>query len=305
MRNDFTYEGLFYPDRRPVFEGAEAMPSFDDHNRDYSLVNAWWLANACQLAYCQDCDVEQTLEGIGWHLAACFSGECTQGYLATGPGFGVLVFRGTEIEALPDILADADFQLCQFQDIAQVHQGFRDALDEVWVEVERALDELAAQGVPAWYTGYSLGAAMAALAAARRPPVALYTFGSPRVGDEAFTRLLRQVPTHRFVNCTDIVTTVPPPPLGYWHFGRQHFITDDGRLMHDPESWHVARRRLAGQYHYLTGLHWLPRGNVKSRPLADHAIVNYTAGIRQELDRGLLAGLPRPLAWVRGFVSRS
>lgn len=302
MHYDFSYEALLYPDRRPVFVDTAGMPPFESHNTGYSAANAWWLANACQLAYCQECDVGATLAGAGLELIRCFAGPCTQGFLARGDDFAMLVFRGTEIRQMPDILADANFPLASFGDNVYVHCGFLDALKEVWSDAEKALDQLAGEGLRLWYTGYSLGAALASLAAARRPPAALYTFGSPRVGDEAFTRLLCDVPIQRFVNCTDVVPTVPPAPLGYWHVGRLRFLASTGRLMHDPESWHVARRQLIGQYRYALMLPWFRRGMVKSRPLADHAIVNYIAGILNELERTALHKTPQALAWAKGVL---
>ena len=54
--------------------------------------------------------------------------------------------------------------------------GFRTALEDVWPELETVLDKVAQ---PIFYTGHSLGGALAMLAASRRPPLALYTFGAP------------------------------------------------------------------------------------------------------------------------------
>jgi len=57
--------------------------------------------------------------------------------------------------------------------------------------------------------------------------VAAYTFGAPRVGDDAFWRTLR-TPLHRVVNGRDIVPTVPPRRLGYAHGGAPHLLTAAG-----------------------------------------------------------------------------
>src|SRR5262249_15248766 len=71
----------------------------------------------------------------------------------------------------------------------KVHTGFRDALEKVWSRIESRLRNFPH---PVFYTGHSLGAALASVAVARivmegriPRPAALYTFGSPRVGDEA------------------------------------------------------------------------------------------------------------------------
>jgi hypothetical protein len=282
MHYDFRYEALYYPDRCPVFTGFESMPPFDPCVTGYSLANAWWLANLCQLAYCQERDIERELARVGLNLQCSCSGKSTQGFLATGDSFAILVFRGTEIEQWPDVLADAEFILTPMRGVPEVHAGFQKALNEVWPAVTVALDAAAAQGLPIWYTGYSLGPALATVAAARRPPAAMITFGSPRVGEEDFARLLQDLPIQRFVNCCDIVTQVPPLSFGYVHVGQMDFITSHGHVLRDPESWLVARRRLIGEIEYAAKLPWLRRGMVKLRPVADHAIVNYIAGIENE-----------------------
>jgi len=41
-------------------------------------------------------------------------------------------------------------------------------------------------------------------------PAQLITFGSPRVGDPAFCKLLDGMEIHRFVDCCDVVARVPP-----------------------------------------------------------------------------------------------
>ena len=71
----------------------------------------------------------------------------------------------------------------------RVHHGFNLALRRTWRKVGTILDE--AQDKPLFLTGHSMGGALAVLAACRlakigRPPVATYTFGTPRVGDPAF-----------------------------------------------------------------------------------------------------------------------
>jgi hypothetical protein len=285
MKTDYTYDALFFPDQRPLFDNVEHMPPFDPTHTGYSLSNAWWLASLCQLAYCQDCQIGQELLRVGLRLRRSFCGPGTQGFLAGGDGYAILVFRGTEIKQRVDIWTDAKFRLEPMRAVPEVHSGFQDALEEVWPEVQVALDQQQAAGIPVWYTGYSLGAALATLAAARRPPAALVTFGSPRVGDLDFVRLLHDLPIHRFVNCCDVVTQVPPPAFGYWHVGELDFISATGHVLRSPESWHVARRQLAGQVLYQARLPWLHRTMVKNRPAADHAIVNYIAGIERDLAR--------------------
>jgi predicted lipase len=86
----------------------------------------------------------------------------------------------------------------------------------VWDEIEGELSTLAC---PVFYTGHSLGAALATLAASRHAPQAVYTFGSPRVGNEVFVASLQNLPIHRVVDDKDAAALLPPEALGFRHVG--------------------------------------------------------------------------------------
>ena len=76
-----------------------------------------------------------------------------------------------------------------------------------------------------FFAGHGLGAALATLAAARHTPTALYTYGSPRVGDAACATSLRSIENtfHRVIYDEDIVIGLPPMELGFQHVGKaQH-----------------------------------------------------------------------------------
>ncbi len=90
----------------------------------------------------------------------------------------------------------------------------------MWPAIEARLAALAA-GAPIYFTGHSKGAAEATIAAALtaihlRPPAALVTFGSPRVGF-ALGRRLAGVASLRLVNGDDPVPRHPYPLWGYRH----------------------------------------------------------------------------------------
>src|SRR5262249_14299388 len=107
-----------------------------------------------------------------------------------------------------------------------------------------------------FYTGHSLGAALATLAATRRAPQAVYTFGSPRVGKEAFVRSLMSIPIYRVVDDEDVVTRVPPEILGFRHVGEVHTLKEPEVTSFPPVVQHPPLSR-------------------PPKPLADHAPVNY------------------------------
>ena len=131
----------------------------------------------------------------------------------------LVVFCGTRLHERirlgRDLLIDMDLRPPVPWGRGHVHRGFHDALDEIWGEVERRLTDLAQSGQRSfWFTGHSMGAAIATLAAARWQTSArraVYTFGSPRVGDRAFVVDWDQaVPVYRFVHGRDLITRIPP-----------------------------------------------------------------------------------------------
>jgi len=176
-----------------------------------------------------------------------------QCYIAESAEFSIAAFRGTQVpkpgadpdrirllqEIVRDVEADADFRLVESGQGGAVHAGFKASLDLIWADVREELLEQARARRPIWITGHSLGAALATLAADRLGGArALYTFGSPCVGDLAFAEDFH-VSAYRFVHHRDIVPRVPP--FGWYegdlkrrgdyvHVGALKYIDGDGRL---------------------------------------------------------------------------
>src|SRR5262249_31531377 len=119
-----------------------------------------------------------------------------------------------------------------------VHRGFAAALDCVW-------DRLGARlaGLPAahrvWFTGHSLGGALATLAGYLFERTAgVYTFGSPLVGNQTFAGAFNTrfgIRSVRYVNDHDVVPRVPPEEFGfpfgrYTHVDVLRWIEADGTI---------------------------------------------------------------------------
>ncbi|ORC84096.1 lipase, partial [Trypanosoma theileri] len=113
----------------------------------------------------------------------------------------VISFRGSQ--NIPNWISDLDFKQITYPNATcegcSVHRGFYHSFlslrNEMWEELQRLVAEYPRR--PVLITGHSLGGAMAVLAAAdfaaqayaigAGPQFELYTFGAPRVGNEAFT----------------------------------------------------------------------------------------------------------------------
>jgi triacylglycerol lipase len=118
-----------------------------------------------------------------------------------------------------------------------VHDGFARALEVVWKELSKTLERLSSR--PVWFTGHSLGAALATLAAFRfKAASGVCTIGSPLVGNgdfvAAFNGKLAQA-SLRYVNNRDIVTHLPPAALAaprgrYEHVNTLRWMAPDGSV---------------------------------------------------------------------------
>jgi predicted lipase len=105
-------------------------------------------------------------------------------------------------------------------------------------------------------TGHSLGAAMATLAAVDLANAGydtdLITFGSPRVGNKAFSEYVNNTVNGvnlRVTHGNDIVTVFPPQLTGYHHVGREVHYIDPSTMYKLPPNTDVKRIRLSGRDH--------------------------------------------------------
>lgn len=219
-----------------------------------------------------------TLERTGFPDVTFFSSASTQALLARDPaaGLAVLSFRGTEVDAR-DWATDLDTGMIPWPEGGRVHRGFAAALELIWPEVATALATVAGRLL---YTGHSLGAALATLASTRRRPAALYTFGSPRVGDLAFGATLAGLEHRRFVHCCDIVTRVPPEVLDFRHVGALVYVDREGRPLPLAPSDTMASDQALARRDYAWRWAWRP-GTMWTRDAADHAPINYVGPLME------------------------
>jgi hypothetical protein len=264
-----TWDDLLQPGNATRYFVRDPLPRFDADAVGYTSANAWWLAELSRIAYRNDqpgspAVRRESLAASGFDEVAVFASNVTgTGAIlvqsrAAAP-FAVLAFRGTE-QKIQDFLHDADtWPVPAFAGSVLVHRGFKRALNSVWTAIDTELNRLSC---PVFYTGHSLGAALATLGAARRAPRAVYAFGSPRVGDARFVDRLRAVPVYRIVHGADIVTSVPPEAFGFRHAGEER------RIGGAPSRAGVFDATAI--WNQMTA---------PPPPLADHAPVNYVAGL--------------------------
>jgi hypothetical protein len=225
------------------FKIRSDIAKFDPHTTKYTAANALVLADAALLAY-EDEAVAESVAKNDWKLTnfAFFGerGRSTQAIVMGNHEFIITAFRGTEINKLQDFIADMKIAHKSKGPAGKVHRGFLAALQEVWPDIKQTINTFQDNGQSLWFTGHSLGAALAALAVAdlrlvdHRPVNGLYTFGQPRTGDSEFASAFDadfKSQTFRFMNNNDIVTRLLI--VSYRHIGRLLYFDATGALRDD------------------------------------------------------------------------
>ena len=132
-------------------------------NKEHDWKNATIMATASATAY-------KSLNAFQKQFdpeAKLFDNDGTQVYCWNDGKNACVAFRGTEPTAWSDIKADLKIRRVKVP-TGFVHRGFRDALDEVWSDVAEWLRKQKKEHV--FFTGHSLGGALATLAASNEPP---------------------------------------------------------------------------------------------------------------------------------------
>ncbi len=277
-------EALLRPSKHAQNPTAGA-PFFKDWRPDVDNVahkHGLLCAEMSRLAYADEPTTARSLDGAGFKRVRFIGGDDdpeaqklgTQGFITESDDgrLTVLAFRGTESVSLADLVADAGVAQDSFAG-AKVHRGFKSR----YAPAQERVKELGkSHRGELLITGHSLGAALATLAAVEARaaarsipaavgvgPMALVTFGSPRVGNGDLGDLLRGIVVHRYVDCCDIVARAPPQRFDAGEVGRllAELLNPDrfaalavqavaqlvapllAELLHDPRYEHVGELR--------------------------------------------------------------
>ena len=229
------------------------------------------FAEVSMVAYLPADQAAVAAQALGFEASHYIERDGAQAYLFENRHDRVLACRGTEPNEWNDIKADANALTDLAETVGRVHRGFKREVDDIWPHIEPFLTEDDDRHL--WFTGHSLGGAMAQLAAGRCDladipaiPEAVFTYGSPRVGNQRYVAS-HKVEHIRWVNNNDIVTKVPPSWLRYRHRGNRIYITSKG-VVHDRVD---RRTRVKDQWDGFVG--GLRRRKIDQ--FSDHAIAAY------------------------------
>ncbi|MFE0376564.1 lipase family protein [Streptomyces inhibens] len=237
----------------------------DQKATGYSVRHALCMARAAALAYKDEKTIDATARDWGFdrvrhhhtRFRPPFPLEDTQAYTLGGRDMIITGFRGTEPTNLRDWLSDATTPPWPGPGgKGYIHYGFGEALQAVWPQVRAAVDEFRDNGQTVWFTGHSLGGALAMLAGAwlhfEEPHVTangVYTFGQPRTCDRLLSQEFNTAFSermYRFVNNNDIVPQLPPEPA-FHHVSALRYIDSEGAI-------HNTMPVLSGLFDHAKGL---------------------------------------------------
>lgn len=251
------------------------------------LERALAFSELSMIAYNDEAEARRAGDAIGFPHVELLDRDGAQAYVFRNDHDVVVAFRGSQATEWNDIQADARATLAVIGTLGRVHSGFNRELDDIWPLMG---DLLAANRLPLYFCGHSLGGGVATLAAYRcrseafpNQPVELHTFGSPRVADHRYVghTMLKH---YRWVHNNDIVTREPPRRMGYWHSGTLVYLDRRGRL----RRLSATQRQRDRLYGFMKGL-----GQWQIDMLADHSIHRYVQHIRHAVELESRAGAIR------------
>jgi|TARA_B110000438_G_C15819586_1_gene653715 triacylglycerol lipase len=193
----------------------------------YDAKTALSMAVLCDLAYRNGSAIKAGAKQLGFDSCDFINVRKakdidTQCFIAGNEQDIVVVFRGSD---------DVNDWFANFQAVhdpgplTKTHEGFQDALFPSVIQVTNSIDHMNDNEQRIWVTGHSLGGALCSLYAAMMfeagyTVYGIYTFASPRPGDDALATALDHEmmtqgkgPHHRVMNEKDVVPHLPPEPF--------------------------------------------------------------------------------------------
>jgi triacylglycerol lipase len=296
MELDYSWESLFKPgDATDYFNWLNPTPLQAGVN-NFSLSNAWWLAEISRLTYHPDFYLKKDINcgSFDYELLGFIDNQITSTQVAIlkvnyNMPCLVIAFRGTD--EIENWNTNVHAYQSSFNDIGKVHSGFKKA----YLSIKKELHEyLKNNTLPVFITGHSLGAALAILATSEVYPDehfdSCYTFGSPRVGNLEFFDSVKCQQIYRVINNCDVVTTVPIDftAIKYKHIGTPYLINDSGDLidkLNEDEIYSYQKSKLSGLKDYaISKIFNNGSKSIKDDLpafLADHSPINYVLALQK------------------------
>lgn len=240
------------------------MPTSVSFHKDTAIL----LATCCELTYEQ-----YNQNGIftipkGFRYVQGFQATAIQetewfGFILESDDQIIVAFRGTQSDR--DWIADSIVQQKPYPFTANsgnVHSGFLSIYESCRDTIMDTLVSLSSSKA-LFVTGHSLGGALATLhildarVNTSFSHYALYSFGSPKVGDIAFRNYykIQVANSFRFVNLFDVVPLLPPRKVQFeeneWEYSHTHRSMTFTKNMHSfIKNHHITTYKMAISTHF-------------------------------------------------------
>ena len=228
-------------------------PEIQPYKTKLNHGNAYWMARLSDVAYNGKDKPDE--KGILKELKAEDSRfmdvvpsfkDNAQAILVEHEEYFCMAFRGTD--EIRDWFDNFDFDKVEKHG-CEFHEGFYRQVSKVWtnLEAEHKLRKKNRKNPrPMFFTGHSLGGAMATIATAiwvledDRQFTSTYTFGQPRAVTSGTDQTLNSLvgkKFFRFHHNNDFVPRVPLRVQDFRHVGQYIYINRDGEIHDEPGFW--------------------------------------------------------------------
>ncbi len=239
------------------------------------------FARMSSIVYHDVDNVVNKLENTEFRLMNSYDTDGSQAFSFISETDLIVACRGTEPDCWADLKADLRAWPKKSSSGGRVHSGFSWHVSKIWPQIVADLETAKAQGLNVWFTGHSLGGAMATILASRcrhdetlPDPVQLYTFGSPRVGWPKYVDSLA-INHVRWVNNNDAVAYLPPRIMGYKHHGFEYYLNAWGNVR-SPTLWQRIKDKFRG--------YWFAWKQGKIDSFSDHSISDYVKHLERHAE---------------------
>lgn len=212
--------------------------------KSFNLETALQLSKLCSVSYEEPSVIQNGIlnEGFKNFHYIGLNDPWPKAIIAANDQYISVCFRGTKSSW--DWLSNLEIMQVQVPIVpngkGKVHKGIHRATMRRYDEIMTVLKGMQKQKLrPIYLTGHSLGGGMAIIAAARMnheniAPDAVYTFGSPKIGDPQFALEYALHPklhqnTFRIVNYCDVVPKIP-------HTGNFVHVSEDQERLFAPDG---------------------------------------------------------------------
>ncbi len=216
------------------------MSVFNTNATEFSIENALFLAQFSKLSYSSEAEIKIALQLENDNttklsfISSKNAGFDTEVVIIADENAVMIIFRGTEINSVEDWISNVDNRLFPIF-AGNVHQGFWEALGQVWEQINENLATLRDKNQNIWLTGHSQGGALAMIAARvfKEQNIdiqGVYTFGQPRVADLLFATNYDAFlgdKTFRVYNEGD---AIPQNPQHLYHAGTGVSVDENGEI---------------------------------------------------------------------------